>query len=194
MIRIFRSEEILNAIAPLWEERLNGSMGRIQDCFSLHQGEIVKGFCSHIIPTVIKEIGELQKQGGIGEVSSVAVSYLYSSIATRSYDYEISFFSQEPFTDPCGRSAYWRPQFLFQFVDQDEAFIKKELSKRFIRVQGCEAGLVAEELLKSYWGRAAPFFKILVEELKEQEEFRKLRIKDTVTTFYGEHMGEWKEI
>lgn len=194
MIRVFRSEEMLNAVTPLWEERLNGNMNQIRDCFSLHQEEIVKAFCSRIIATVIKETGKMQERGESGEVSSVAVSYLYSSIATRSYDYEISFFSQEPFADPSGRSAYWHPQFLYQFADQDEAFIKKELSKRFIRVQGCEAELVVTELLKSYWGRAEIFFKILVEELKKREEFRKLRIKETVTTIYGEHMGEWKEI
>lgn len=181
-------------LLPLWNKRFEKNMNMVQGFFSTHQEKIVKSFCDHIVTTLIKEAIKRQEEKDQECISSFVISYLYSSLLTGTHDYEFSLFSGTPFTDENGISTYWRAMFLYQCEDEDESFIKRELSKKFIRVEGYEVQALKELFFECYKDLAQKYFKTLTDELKKREEFNYLKKTNDFTIFYGDHMGILNEL
>lgn len=59
----------------------------------------------------------------------MVISYLHSSIVTRSYEYEFSLCNELLYVDRNRISAYWYPEFLYSYTRDQEEFLQKELQK-----------------------------------------------------------------
>ena len=78
-------------------------------------------------------------------------------------------------------TMYWYPEFLYQYVSDQEEFLQKELQKKFIRVKKYETETLRRELFSSYWNIAKEYFKELTVSIGKKENLQ---------IYYGEHMGE----
>ena len=111
----------------------------------------------------------------------MVISYLHSSIATRSYEYEFSLCNELLYVDRNRISAYWYPEFLYPYTRDQEEFLQRELQKKFIRVRKYETEILRRELFSSYWDIAKGYFEELTADIKKKENLQ---------IYYGEHMGE----
>lgn len=181
-----RLAEMKEYILPKWNERFHKDISKIRTDYNRNQREILPEFCNYIDHNLISKakehISSSEKQGG---QLFLVISYLHSSIATRSYEYEFSLCNELLYVDRNRISAYWYPEFLYLYTRDQEEFLQKELQKKFIRVKKYETEILRRELFSSYWGIAKEYFGELTADIKKKENLR---------VYYGEHMGELESL
>lgn len=180
-----RLAEMKAYIFPKWNERLNKDMSKVQTYYNKNQREILLEFRNYIDNNLIsKKKGYLSLEEQ-GDQLFLIISYLHSSLLIRSYEYEFSLCNELLFADRNKITAYWYPEFLYQYASDQEDFLQKELQKKFIRIKKYETETLRRDLFSSYWNIAKGYFKDLTASIGEKEK---------IQIYYGEHMGELTEL
>lgn len=187
-------EKLREYAAPLWEKRLEEKQNQVEAFFQKHQEEIIRDFCNSIIENLLSDTAYKQEEGEQEEVLFLGISYLHSSLVTGTYEYEINLFNQLLFADEKRKSMYWHLYFLYQNIEEDEAFLQKELRKRFVRVESHEVEVLRRLFISYYWRVGLKYFKVLGDALIKDLEVKKWAGERQFVILYGEHMGELEEI
>lgn len=187
-----RLNEMKEYILPKWSEQFDEDQGKIQTYFNRHKSEIVFRFYHHIVNKLITKTKDESSDDGQNERTVLIISHLYSSLLTRSYEYEISLCNKMLYVDKNMITSFWQPEFLYQYAADEELFLKKELQKKFIRLKKYEIEMLRLDLFTQYWEKGRMYFKEIIDEMRENKDLNKINPVE-FKFFYGEHMGELKE-
>jgi len=124
-----------------------------------------------------EKMQELLNRREEGE-QNLVISYLNSSIVTRSNAYRIALYDSELYVDPFPPCVYYTPEFLFTGMEEDEEHIRKFLKSRFIRLTDPETEEIRRCYVKQVYHEARPFFAGLI---KGHNEYN-------IDVWFGEYM------
>ena len=186
--------EMETYITPIWSERFAEDQSKIYNYFHTHQTEIVFDFCSYAVKRILPDVCYLQSMETQSEIAFLVIHFLKSSLLNKSYDYEIKLYNESLYLDENDVAGYWYPEFLYQFADDEEVFLKKELQRKFIIIKSYEIEILRRKLFSQYWGAAKQYFKILTNCLCERPEFKQVKTNGKLRVLYGEHMGKLEEL
>jgi len=187
-----RIDEMKDYLTPIWNERFSEDQKKIEDYFNTHKKVISLEFKA-IIHNIVSQVCSLQEVGEQCEITYLVISYLYSSLLNKGYQFEITLCNESLYIDKNSITTYWCPEFLYQYTVEEELYLQKELQKKYIRIKPYELESLRQDLFLQYWDIAKSYFQILVKQLKESAEFKKVKINGELRVLYGEHMGELKE-
>ena len=176
-----RLTEMKEYILPKWNERFNKDISKVQTDYNRNRREILLKFCNYLDNNLISMAKDHISFEKKGEQLFLVISYLQSSIVTRSYEYEFCLCNELLYADRNMITTYWYPEFLYLYVSDQEEFLQKELQRKFVRVKKYETETLRRELFSSYWNIAKEYFKELTVSIGKKENLQ---------IYYGEHMGE----
>lgn len=166
----------------------------LERCMQIQQGyeadmEALNSELFGVLSALFKDALALQKDGTLGVVKYVEVAVLHSSAVTETYESRLAVYDQRMFLGPeC--CTYWRPTFLYQYVQEDITTIQGKIHAAIPRVHDYEL----EELRRRYvWNYHIVFkswLNALAKEIFCLPAFGNLQTASTVTLLFGEYMGD----
>ncbi|GEM_PF-5811252 len=180
-----RLAEMKEYVLPKWNERFSEDISKVQAYYNRHQSEINSKFHNYIVGELISTAKDNLLFEEQRDNLFLVISYLHSGLLSRSYEYGVSLCNELFYADRNIMSVYWCPEFLYQYINDEELFLKSELQRKFIRIKKYELEELRKDLFSVYWGVAKGYFKELAANIAEQENLQ---------IYYGEHMGELVEL
>lgn len=181
-----REKEILEYITPLFEKRYFDSCELIQKKFDRSEKitlNILKKF-----EDIFKKITLLQKEYNKGEIKYLYISYLRSSLLTKSYDFRIDFYDRNLYLDENPTYIYLSLDFIFYYYNDDILYFIEKLRKNFIRLQQYEIELIEEKYAFYYYKICAKFFFDLIKEIFHISNFCDMKKEKEIKVIFGEYM------
>lgn len=109
------------------------------------------------------------------------ISYLRSSIVTRSNDFLFIFYSGEPYVEEEPDQVFWQVEDILRGTEKDMIEIEMILRKKFIRIISCEMESIRREYMIELYAECKKLFQLILSDIKE---------KEGIKVYYGEYMGE----
>lgn len=158
-------EEQLEQIAQEYlEERYNITIRQTKDYYQLHQNEIMEQFCNKLQEGAEKS-GEMAKG-----VKYVVISILESSILTKSYDLQIAFYDQSLYLDSKAVYLYWKPEFLFSYVEEDLLFCRKKMAQKVVGIKEYEIEEIRGKYIANHYFLVFLLLKEMIFRIMNQDE------------------------
>lgn len=176
-----RTEKIREYLKPYLVERVHQ---KVEETVHIRQ--------SCMLPSVtvfLQEALEQQEKQPQWKPSYMGLFHLMTSLITESHDYEFIIADQQMYLDDFRVISYWRPDFLYQ-GEMEEVSVKRELEKRFIRLNSYEVTYAKRFVLYEYRNILGVYWKEHLDEIIKQEEFKKLKKVNPFLFLFGDYMGK----
>lgn len=132
--------------------------------------------------------------GHMERAASLRVTYLFSSILMRSYEFKLSLLGEEFWLEEEPVTVAWKPPFFFEYFEEDMKLIVKELRSSFPRLCRAEEDAVRLKCADYYLAAACKLCKDLAEEIMGSNEFIKVDKTDDFFVFFGKFQGEGEKL
>lgn len=185
-----RIDELLETSDKIIIDRFSMRIEQIQDYINNNLKSIVEGFIK-TFSNLFKEANELQKQAIKDKVAIINISFLYSNILLNKYAVQINVYDKQFYLDKVEISSDLDLSYLFQFIEEDMVYIKKELGKRFIRLKDYELVNIRTKYIVRYYKLAEYLIRDLVPYIQRIKEFKKIDKENRVIVLWGEYMGSF---
>lgn len=183
-----RSNEIFKLSEELIKDRFSIRSDQLKLFINENLSSILTGFIK-TFDALFKKANELQQKKIKNNISIINISFLYSNLLINKYGFQIDLYDNEYYLDQIEISADLDLSFLFGFVEEDMEYIRKKLSKKFIKLKYFEVLKIKNRYIMNYYMIAQELIKSLTPYIKRMKEYKKLKKADKVVVFLGEYMG-----
>lgn len=102
------------------------------------------------------------------KINYVILSPLESSIITKSYELMVAVYDENMYLDRSPVRRYWKPDFLFQYIEEDFGALMPYLHKKVIRLKDFETAEVRRMYVLNYIFLAVALFQKMIPDLVRQ--------------------------
>lgn len=175
----------LNEIAQVYlKQRYIENMESINKYYLAHKNEIWDQFEQRLRDGLEEcEKKELK-------VQYVVISLLESSLLTKSYEMQITFFDKMTYLDEDPVCRYWCPDFLFQSVDEDMALFRKRASQEVIRLKEYETDDILRKYILNYYYQAFVLIRNITAQTIERLYLDFGCMSDSMQVLFGRYMDK----
>lgn len=188
-----RTKELSETAKEVLTPRYLSNLISIQSYYQTYQGSIFQELIKSLRKLMLT-VKEQQNCGVKGTIQYAVISYLYSSIITKSYDFQISFYDDLLYLDPIESCIYWCPNFIFRYIDEDICFLKKALQATFIRIRDYEIDDIRRRYVEEYLTLAASLFQNNIVEILKACNIDELKLDDEVQILFGGYIDNLLKI
>lgn len=181
MDRIKQLNEIAQACL---KQRYIESMERINEFYLAHKNEIWEQYEQKLRDG----LEECEKQDQ--KVQYIVVSLLDSSLLTKSYEMQITFFDERTYLDEDPVCRYWCPDFLFKSVDEDMAFFRKKASQKVIRLKEYETDDILKRYVLNYYCQVFILIQNITSEVIERLYLDYGCMSECIQVLFGRYMDK----
>ena len=175
----------LNEIAQVClKQRYIESLESINKFYLAHKDEI----CEQYELKLRDGLKECEKQEK--KVQYIVVSLLDSSLLTKSYDMQITFFDERTYLDEDPVCRYWCPDFLFKSVDEDMAYFRKKASQKVIRLKEYETDDIRKNYVLYYYCQVFILIQNMTSEIIERLCVNYGCISECIQVLFGRYMDK----
>lgn len=175
----------LNEIAQVClKQRYIESMKSINKFYFAHKDEIWKQYEQKLR----EGLEECEKQDK--KVQYIVVSLLDSSLLTKSYDIQITFFDERTYLEEDPVCRYWCPDFLFKSVDEDMAYFRKKASQKVIRLKEYETDDIRKNYVLCYYCQVFILIQNMTSEVIERLCENHSCISECIQVLFGRYMDK----
>ncbi len=135
-----------------------------------------------------------ESSGGRKKAASLGITYLLSSILTKTYELKLSLLGEEFLLEEEPVQIIWKPLYFFEYFEEDMTFIIRELRNRFPRLCRAEEGAVRLKCADYYLAAVSRLCRDMAEEIMGSNELRKLCKTDGFFLFFGKFQGEGEKL
>ncbi len=177
--------EQLNEIAQAClKQRYIERMESINEFYLAHKGEIRNQYEQRLRDG----LDECESQNK--KVSYIVISILDSSLLTKSYEMQITFFDEKTYLDEDPVCRYWSPDFLFKSVDEDMAFFRKRASQKIIRLKEYETDDILKKYVLNYYYQTFILIRKVTSEAIERLSLEFECMSDSIQVLFGKYMDK----
>lgn len=154
--------------------------------------ETIQMKVSHLQSSVADLLGgalKRQEEQPQWKPSYMGMLHLSTSLLTESYEYELFIADKQMYLDESQVIRYWKPEFLYQDA-QEEDGVRKELTKRFVRLTSYEVSYAKRFLFYEYRNIAGVYWKENLDKIIKLEGFINLKKTDQFLILFGDYMGK----
>lgn len=180
-----RQAEIMEMGKLLLEKRYQDDLAVIQ---SKMQAEDVVEELLRAFDQIFIMAGKQQEAGEKEPVAFCNISYLRSSILTKSYDFLIALYDETMYFDPIETLGSWAPKWIMEFYENQVSYFRKEVRGKIVRVQDSELLEFERTLAGDYYKIVLGFLLEHLEEIQALESYQKLEKTADFKIQYGEYM------
>ena len=180
-----RQAEIMEMGKLLLEKRYQDDLAVIQ---SKMQAEDVVEELLRACDQIFIMAGKQQEAGEKELVAFCNISYLRSSILTKSYDFLIALYDETMYFDPIETLGSWVPKWIMECYENQVSYLRKEVRGKIVRVQDSELLEFERTLAGDYYKIVLGFLLEHLEEIQALESYQKLEKTADFKIQYGEYM------
>lgn len=175
----------LNEIAQVClKQRYIESMENINEFYLAHKNEI----WSQYEQKLRDGLEECEKQDQ--KVQYIIISLLDSSLLTKSYEIQITFFDEKTYLEEDPVCRYWCPDFLFKSLDEDMAFFRKKASQKVIRLKEYETDNILKKYILNYYYQAFILIRDMTSEVIERLYLDLGCMSEFIQVLFGRYMDK----
>jgi len=180
-----REKSIYAAGEALLAERLTQNIATIEA--TIHAApEVYAETFLEALQTVLQQAVTAQEKGDKGSLRYICISYLQSSLHTGSYQLRLDAYDERQFGDIADACAYWSPQFIFQYMDDDMAYFRTHIGKHVVQVREHEVMRFAMRYSMHYFRIVQQFITELMEPLVASDALG----AEALTVMFGGYMDQ----
>lgn len=191
-------------ILHYWEVKLNISKGvkmhnekefneRLYELadkkFSLRIEDIVDYYVQHyeeLVYDFIAIIEQLQSAKVKENGKYLFFHYLHSSTLMKNYRIKICLYNEKLYMDEEAASNWWRPPYIYDFIENDVNLFEKELKKEFVGVKPWQM----EEFRIKYANQFIAVLGFILQMIFQDERLADVLKRFEIAPFFGEFMGK----
>lgn len=177
-------EAALTFLAPKYQVHLQNIMGYIKNNREL----ICQEFCQELLPFI--ESVRQQQLGEKKEIRYVLISSLFSSTITKSYEYQIAFYSEELYLDPVESSFYWCPQYVFDNIEDDIEQFSQSVKEQIVNLRKHELEEIRQMYANDYHIISGIFFKKIIATALKMGGIHNLNLAKDLEIYFGIYMDK----
>ena len=187
-----RLEQIMSELEDFIGDRFERNIDEMHSYFEENYEKETNDFASHLKDIYLLAINQQKSEKKAG-IKYLHIAFLRSSLLTESYNLKLSLYSEKFYMDKTETSIYWKPGFIFKYIDGDMAEAKELLIKKSAITQISEFDLkeLRYAYAQMYLPVCLPFIGDLVEgamEIIVQDEWEVPVMTDDFSVIYGGHM------
>lgn len=147
---------------------------------------------------ILKEMAEAiitkQRQRKTVESANLLICFLRSSIVTGSHEYMAILSDQTLYLDENREERYWCPKQLYNGLKEDVFQAVKRVTSHFIRVSDYEKEFVQGLIEEDYISFIETGLATQLEAIQKLEAFQQIKKQGSFQCFFGEYMGDIKQL
>lgn len=171
-------KEFNEKIYELADKRFSSRIDETVDYYVQHYEEIVYDF--------IAMIEHLQSIKAEESGRYLFFHYLHSSILMKNYRIMICLYNGRLYMDETAVSDWWRPPYLFDFIESDIELFERELKTEFVRVKPWQI----EEFRIIYANQFIAVLGFILQMVFQDERLLDVLKTFELAPFFGEFMGK----
>jgi len=176
-----RERQIYEVGESLLSERLKDNIAKIELAFETMQDSDETGFYK-AFEEMLGQVQIAQEKTEKEILRYIYISFLQSSIYTKSYAFRIDAYDKRQFADITDTHVYWSPQFIFEYFDEDMAYFRKYISSKVLRVREYEIMQFATRYASHYFQMVQALVSVLIAPLIEDVE--------EITVLFGGYLDQ----
>lgn len=126
----------------------------------------------------------------VHKAASLGICYLHSSILMRTGELRLTLYGKEFYLDKNQIETVWCPPWFFQMYEKDMEFLMDKLKNDYPRIYRYEEDAVRYQYAEFYYAAIEALCRDIMEEIKDQEEYRMLEKTEDFFFFFGRWRGE----
>lgn len=138
--------------------------------------------------SLIKEQIFRRKSDGQEGIKHILFFRLLSSGYTGSGEIALGMSNSMIYLDDNFSCVYWKPDFIYESIDEDMEKVKCILQQKYIRIEKFELLYLKQKLLSDDWEVFSKIIAKLAEKIAEQVLNSPLLLEDELVILYGDYM------
>lgn len=179
-----RTEQLGKIAQVCLKQRYMESMESINEYYLAHKNEIWEQYEQKLRDG----IEECEEQGR--KVQYIVLSLLDSSLLTKSYEIQITFFDENTYLDEDPVCRYWSLDFLFKSVEDDMAYFRKKASQKVIRLKEYETDEIMKKYVMNYYYQAFTLARNMTPEVMERLCLEYSCTSEGIQVLFGRYMDK----
>jgi hypothetical protein len=136
----------------------------------------------------------LQENGIKEEIAYITITYLRSSILTGSYEFMFQLYNQDFYYDAVETSSVWSSLFIMKYYENTVTYLENAVKSQIIQLQEYEFRKIKIDLAGDYYKLVSIFIVEQIQDMLQQECFKKLKKASTLKVLYGGYMDKTIEL
>lgn len=135
-----------------------------------------------------------ENSDGRAKAASLGITYLLSSILTKTYELKLSLLGEEFLLEEEPATMMWKPPYFFEYFEEDMIVIIKKLRSSFPRLCRAEEDAIRLKCVDYYLAAVCKLCRDMAEEIVGSNEFSKLDKTDDFFLFFGRYQSEGEKL
>lgn len=187
------TEKVYEYATKMLKEKFLQSAEQIQGDYNIHKGEIIKSYLK-VFETLLQNTENQQKKGKKGEIQYICISYLRSSLYTKSYQFQIDFYDTSFYLDTMECSQNWKSDFIMKYFEEDIRSTAEYIKRTKIRVLDWELEEIRKNYIYQYYYLVQKFCEDKASEVMELIKHSSIKTTEPMFLLYGGYMERTKVI
>lgn len=183
-----RQEIIENSAIELAGQKLEIAIRHSAEYYRDHHSEIEEDFL-RIIGQGLQQCIRTKK-----EVGYITISVLKSSLITKTYDLQITFYSKNLYADSSPIYEYWAPKFMYENLDSDIEEMKEALRHKVIQLRPYEIYELRCRYATNFYYLIGYMLTGLVSQIANLHLIQEVHKEKQIRVLFGEYMEKQIEI
>lgn len=155
-----------------------------------NMSKVDKGCFMDCVNRLLDEEFCKQKENNQRKAVYFCFFYLYSSILTESFEYEIRITDEKLYLDVDSCLQYWYPDFIYLNAKNDMDIVKEALMKKFVRISKYEVEYQVYKIREDYIGLVEVYLSHMIEQINSSQRYQSIRKDNEFHFLFGEYMGK----
>ncbi len=162
-------------------------MNNIQNYLYLNWEKIKRQF-QDLINNLFLMGFEAQQRGEKNKIEIFHICYLFSSCITKSHKVLFSLYDERFYLDSFEVSAFWTPEFIFQYFEREMDIFQKKAQKNIIGFDYSDMQEVRLKYYEMYYQVVGEILQMLIPVIKDATYFKKIEKTDKFCVSYSKYM------
>ena len=185
-----RQQQIMEIGKGMMEPIFMGQLPELMKRYKDEETEILAGL-EERLQEVFQKAQQMQKADRKGNICTMGISYLQSSVLTGSYELRIDLYDKEFYLDSAECCTYWKPEFITGYLSKDVEYFKNEIRFKVTQIKAYEIQQFIDGYVLNYMYLLAQFFQqILPQVLDKTKTLFQQVAEENMTVIFGEYMGK----
>ena len=143
-----------------------------------------------VVDMLIQDVEKKQIEKVQGKIKNLIFHRLLSSGYTESYEILVEMSNATLYLDEHVSCTYWKPEIIYQGVEEDMKKVRRLLNKKYIHIEEYELLRLKQNLLFDDWSLFCKALDKMAERLAEKMKNSPLQLEEEIQILYGDYMDK----
>ena len=143
-----------------------------------------------MLDSMIQQENVMQQTEKQGRIKNLVFLHLLTSGYTESYEVAVGMCSSMLYLDENMNYLYWKPEFIYDNIEDDTARIRKMIQKTYVHTEEYEILRLKQELLFDDWKLFCDILKKMSDEILKRVAASTLQLENKIQILCGNYMDK----